>query len=409
MSAFETTSEKLFHGQSGSSARKAVALILAHPWARVSTPPLMTARYLADSGYLVDMFIEYNESLDALGLCLADVAIPNLQVYAHHPDGQAPLLNLRNGAVLPPADASAVAGIVREHAGSYDWLIGFDPGGLARAAALSEIWGVPYVYHSLEIEEAHSPKKGLEKQCNKGALYTLTQDESRADILARLNSIPRKSIFISVNSSLGEVLPEKSAYFHERFPIGERMIVLATGSLLRETGIEDILASTPYWPRNFVLVLHGWLPFPDFRDAVKDFVAGRDNVFLSEAILPPEEKFQVFQGTDVGLVFFTGTDVNIHYAAGSAGKLYDCMRCGVPIIGNDIPGMRDLVEGNGCGLVVPDAEALPRALPQIARRRDLFRKNCLQVFPRYEFSRCYAPLLRMTEKMVGGRLSQKQV
>jgi glycosyltransferase involved in cell wall biosynthesis len=363
----------------------------------------MTARYLADCGYQVDMFVEYDEKMESRSLCLPETIHPNIRTHAHVLDPSVRPLITRKGIRLSRKDSSAVLDIARASSGDYAWLIGFDPNGLARAAALSELWERPYVYHNLEIEEASSQLKPLEIVCNKNALYTLTQDDCRADILSRLNMVPRDKVFISLNSSLGDVLPERDDFFRDLFPeIGSRTIILTVGTLARDfccTG--EIVVSTRNWGEKYVLVMHGWLYPEDFGKEVKKFVASVDNVFLSENIVPPEQKFRIFQSVDVCLVFFSDKFINTRYAAPSAGKLYDCMRCGVPVIGNDIPGMRDLVEKNGIGLVVRDASQIHVALPQIKRRHDFFRQNCLATFPRYEFSKSYAPILSMTERLVG--------
>lgn len=379
------------------SLHRRVALVLAHPWAQVSTPPLMTAQFLVEKGYDVDLFVAFDQTLHDMGICLPELDRPGVRVFASVSGQPAPPARLADGTPLPPEHWGAVAAAAQLPA-AYDWIIGFDPGGLARAAALSAVWGAPYVYHSLEIEDRPGPAKDLERHCNKGALFTLTQDRQRADVLARLNRLDRRSVHVAVNSSLGPVLPQKDSWFRDRFPVGERRLVLALGTLLPSTCADAILASVDAWPKDFALVLHGWIPDAAFRSAVETFVAGRDNVWLSLDVVPPEQKFRIVQGADVGLVFFSPDDHNLRYAAGSAGKLYDFMRCGVPMIGNDIPGMAALLNDSGCGLVVPDAAALPAALPLVASRYDAFRENCLRTFPRYEFAKSYGPLLRMTQR-----------
>ena len=389
-------------GKMTKNVRKAVALLIGYPWARVSTVPLMTARYLADCGYQVDMFVEYDDAMENRGLCLPETSHPSIRIHAHAVDPSVSPLMTWKGIRLSHKDSSAVLDIARKGSGDYAWIIGFDPNGLVRAAALSELWGRPYVYHNLEIEDASSQWKPFEIACSKNALYTLTQDDCRADILSRLNEVPRDTIFISVNSSLGDTLPERDEYFRNLFPeIGSRSIILAVGTLARDDCcVEEIVVSSHSWDEEHVLVMHGWFHPKGFGEEVKAFAVRVKNIFISENVVPADQKFRIFQSVDACLVFFSDKLTNMRYAAPSAGKLYDCMRCGVPVIGNDIPGMRDLVEKNGIGLVARDASEIHAALPQIMRRRDFFRQNCLAAFPRYEFSKSYAPILRMTERLI---------
>jgi len=169
------------------------------------------------------------------------------------------------------------------------------------------------------------------------------------------------------------------------------------GTLLPDHCVDEIMRSVDAWPKDFVLVMHGWIPDESFKKWVLDFAAGRDNVFVSTDVVPPDEKFTIFQSADIGLVFFNPRDINLASGAASAGKFYDCLRCGVPVVGNDLEGMRELVEASGCGLVVPDASALPEALERMEHRLGAFRARCLEKFPEYEFSRSYEPILKYTE------------
>lgn len=377
---------------------RAVALVLAHSWARVSTAPLMTAQYLASQGYQVDLYVDQDETLAAMGLNIPE-AHPGITVRLAPRSEDAPPARLADGTELP-----------REHwrflqewdtaPRPYDWLVGFDPGGLVRAAALAERWGKPLVYHSLEIDAGDHPGKPLERKLSARAVYSLSQDALRADLLARLNHLDRSRVFVSTNSSIGGVLPERKRYFAERFPVGNRRVVLAAGTLLPICGIQGIIESVPDWPQDCVLVLHGWLPDPEFRRYVEAAVRGSERMFLSTDIVAPEEKFELFQSADVGLVFFEPRDVNLANAGGSAGKLYDFMRCGVPCIGNDIPGLRELLEDCGTGVAIAHYAQLPQALSEVARRRDSLSRRCLELFPEYEFSREYASILRMTETLL---------
>lgn len=373
-------------------------MVAAYTWLNASTPPLMTARFLTERGYLVDLFMDMDERIDQMGLHVPEVAMEGFTVRLTPPSvepGRA--FRFASGAALPSEHQPILDAYPRAPR-DYGWIIGYDPGGLIRAAALGQIWGVPYVYHSLEIDDVTAPGKALEASLNRDALYTLTQDDLRGDILAELNGLDRGRVFVSRNSSIGGVLPEKSRRFHDRFPIGDRKVVLAVGTLLPDHCVDQIMRSVDSWPNDFALVMHGWIPDESFKEWVLDFAAGRDNIFVSTEVVPPDEKFEIFQSADIGLVFFNPRDINLASGAGSAGKFYDCLRCGVPVIGNDINGMRELVEANGYGLVVPDASALPQALEKMGRGLEFYRARCLEKFPEYEFSRTFEPILEYTER-----------
>jgi glycosyltransferase involved in cell wall biosynthesis len=374
-------------------SRPCVALVTAHGWVGISTPVIMTARYLAQRGGAVDLFVDEDEHCRRLGIGVDRLGLKGVQVH---------VLPRR-----PPRGEAACAGAdpilfdrgfverVAELPGDYDWLVGFDPHGLIRAAWLGARWQVPWIYHSLEIHDREDGLKALERRYAREALLTLTQDEIRADILARLNQVPRERIAAVPNSSLGGPLPERRDFFRPRLGIPrEAVIVLATGTLLPQHGIDRIMRAAPGWPPPFVLVLHGWIPDPEFEKEVRrQCAAHADRLFLSTEILSAENKPLIFQSADIGLVFFSPDDTNLRFAAGSAGKIFDFMQAGVPIVANELPGMRALIEGNRCGKVVLGAEEIGAVLPEIMAQYAELRRAGLKSFIRYGFERAYGDIL----------------
>ena len=376
---------------SKSTGRPAVALMTAHGWVGISNPVINTAQFLAENGYRVDIFMTTDTACAKMGI--SDPGLVHDHIQVHAITGSASPLETTAvcGHVQVPLSDLEFVDACRRHPGDYQWLVGFDPGGLNRAGLLSLIWKTPYVYHSLELYEDDWNGKEAERWFSKNALMLLTQDEKRADILARLNRIDRRRVHVAYNSAPGRPTPEKKDYFHRALAIPpDRKVVLATGTLLPIHGIDDIVDSVVDWPAECVLVLHGWIPDRQFEQVLRDRVAAfKERIYLSTAILDQDRKNDIFQSADIGLVFFRPEGVNYKYAAGSSGKLYDFMRSGVPIIGNNIPGMRALVADNGCGAVVADAAGIGPALPELLGRYADCRRNGLNAFASYEFGRCY--------------------
>lgn len=374
-----------------------IALITAHGWVGISTPVIMTARYLAQRGYLVDLFMDQDRNCHELGIDVPTFKESGIRIITFSGEGasQLPADPLRK---IDPRDR-LFAERVRMLPDRYAWLVGFDPHGLIRAGLLAEQWQIPFIYHSLEIYPADDDLKRLEQLFSRQALLSVTQDQARADILSALTGMPRDRVRIVYNSSLGEVTPEKRGYFREKFGLPpEAVVVLATGTLLPITCVDSLIRSAPLWPAGFVLVLHGWIPDPLFKEFVLRACATHpDRIFLSTEIVAAEQKSILFQSADLGLVFYSADDINLAYAAGSAGKLYDFMQAGVPVIANDIPGMRELVEGNGIGLVVTDASGIAATLPVVADNYQQMRAHALQSFGNYSFEKSFTALMNEIE------------
>jgi len=379
-------------------SRPAVALITAHGWVGISNPVIHTAQFLAENGYTVDIFMTTDAACEEMGISHPALEHELIQVHAGVGSASPVQTTAVLGNVQVPLSDIEFVDTHRNNPGEYAWLIGFDPGGLNRAGLLSLIWNVPYVYHSLELYENDWPGKETERWFSDKALLVLTQDETRADILAELNQVARDKVQVAYNSAPGAATPQKKDYFHRALGIpADKRVVLATGTLLPIHGVDDIVDSVADWPDEFVLVLHGWIPERNFERVLHARInANKERIFLSTDILDQAHKHDIFQSADIGLVFFRPEGINYMFAAGSSGKLFDFMRAGVPIIGNDIPGMRSLVVDNGCGVVVPDAAGIGAELPGLQAKHTQFSQNGLQAFVKYEFGQCYRQVVART-------------
>ena len=105
----------------------------------------------------------------------------------------------------------------------------------------------------------------------------------------------------------------------------------------------------------------------------------------------------LFASAAVGLAFYRPVDDNFRYVGHAAGKIFNLMKVGVPVVSNDLPGLRDLLDGNGCGRVVADPGRIGGVLREILADPGPWRARCRQIFPRFEFSRNYAEVIRRVE------------
>lgn len=365
-----------------------VALFTCFEWVSISTSVINTARVLAAKGYEVDLYLipggQFGEPV------FAERSIRTIVVKRRpFPLGQLGFLWARWRTKK-----------------SYRFAIGFDPLGVVAAAAQRLVFGTPYVYHSLEIFSVSPGSrwklrllKWLERRVARRALLCLSQDARRSAILASDLGVPAESFAVVTNGPLGSATPERSGYLQRKLAIDDgKTLVLAVGSLMRETWIDKILGSVDAWPPDCVLVLHGWIPDAGFAEQVRAEAAKRPGrVYLSTELLPDAEKYQVFQSAAIGLVCYEPADANLKYAAGSSGKLFDFMRVGVPVVANDIPGMRDLVSGNACGIVVQSAGQIGAAIGAVRASYPGYRQAALAAYENYRFDASYDAVLPRIE------------
>lgn len=378
--------------------RQSVALFSAAGYDGISTPLINTAKFLASQHYSVDIYIQHSDALEMLGLALHDFPESNIHIY----DCRCWIYKCCLGFKWAAREIEYFLRNIKRRK-NYMFCIGFDPEGLIRAASFATLWGIPYLYHSLEFYESANFIKRLELYCASKALLILTQDEQRKAQLTQLLRVEEEKILISTNSPIGDCLLTKDRYFHKKFSIpANKKIVLFTGSIIEECYPMELVESVSNWPDEFVLVLHGWVPNIAFAKSLNNRIKEqKGRVFLSTDILPADKKYIIFQSVDIGVVLFKPVNLNLTYAAGSAGKLYDFMRCGVPIIGNDIPGMKMLISNNRIGEVIDQISSINLALSKIMMDYSEYAKNSAQVYKKYEFCNSYQPILSRVEKIIG--------
>jgi glycosyltransferase involved in cell wall biosynthesis len=282
----------------------------------------------------------------------------------------------------------------------YDCLIGFGQKGMIFAGIMSVLLKMAFVYQSLELEPSqiliHRILKWLEKAFNKRALLTVIQDEKRARVLAEKNGINRRRIIAVPNSTLGYADGSKSNYLRDRFKISaEKKIVFYSGSLADETMSADIIRSVRLWSEKFVLVMLGWADArykEKLRSNAREY-SGR--VYLSFDLLPYEKVDLLFRSAEVGLALYDyhSSSPNIIHVGQAAGKVFQYFRFGVPSIVTDLPGLRELVCNDECGVCIDDISSIGAALEKIVERYNSYRENSLKAFSKYEFSGHYQKVI----------------
>lgn len=355
----------------------------------ISSPFVNTVKYLSNVGYVIDIF----------GASLERMPEPNfnnntVSYFAINSR------NMRFGFLERILRIIKIWKHVKKN--KYDFLIGFDPDGLFDAFIISLLKRAIFIYHNLEIYSLVPKvklkmklKKNIEVFINKFALLTITQDESRANILRDSNKIKKEKIAVVYNSSFGNPVKTKKNWFREKFNISSnKKIVLCVGSLIKEHLVEEVVCSSENWTDEFVLVLHGWFPDPILKDTVFKFSSQRPNkIYISTELLSIEKKLLIFQSVDIGLVLFNAMNENLTFVGGAAGKLFDFMQCGVPIVANDLPGMKELVEKNGIGAIVNKFVDLNNCLNKIVIDYQKYSNKCLSTFSKYSFEKSYQKVL----------------
>jgi len=136
----------------------------------------------------------------------------------------------------------------------------------------------------------------------------------------------------------------------------EKIILLCTGVLCPGRDIENMISCMAFLDPRFVLVLLG----PTFKGYEKELASrinqakAEDRVKFHPAI-PNVEMLDYIHSSDIGIVLYQNTNLNNYWCASN--KLYEFILCRKPVITNDYPGLREVVENNQLGACVSETSA----------------------------------------------------
>ena len=269
---------------------------------------------------------------------------------------------------------------------SEDLLIGYDEFGAAMAWVCSRLTKKPYLVFSLELNE-HRRASRWERMAWRNANAVITFDPLRAEILEDQYGLKHGHCLCVPNSSIGNSYELSNDFFRSRLGIPkDKHVVLMVGSLRPEHGTYELMKAVMSWPERFALVMHGWGMDVEQQRTFDD-IKGRcpDRLFLSTELLPQEDQPKIFASADIGIVAFTSKTINHRFAGASAGKLFDFCQAGKPVLANDLPGMRDLVERNSIGCVVEQFSGIGSTLEKVIAEQAAYKENCHRFFQRNEF------------------------
>ena len=286
--------------------------------------------------------------------------------------------------------------MVKKASTRYDLVIAAGIRGLF-LQGLDNLWRrEPFIYLSLEMyfrDEMPSIKgqafKALEGFFNRRAALTLIQDDLRAAVLASENKLVGHAIAIFPNSSLGHSVKANnsgSLKMADKLGFPGKRIALYPGSIFARWAMtRDLVEATADWPEEWVLLIHSKANL----SIAQEFLPQRkqnalNNVVISNKPLSGSDYDDMVQAADVGIALYDGNfSKNLYYLGYSSGKISDYLRMGKPVIVNDLPKLRELVQENQCGVVIRDVSEIGKALETIAADYERYSENALKTFEQF--------------------------
>jgi glycosyltransferase involved in cell wall biosynthesis len=343
------------------------ALLVANfNWAGISTPLINTAGFLLDEGWSVKIFVI---SPDFGRFPFPKDIETRAQIIAFFPTKR----SLQLGYIL-----TALRLFSEARKSSLTFL--FDAEALLNFLPIPGKRSSATIYYSLEFYEPKKrfarSRKQLERVLANNCSGTITQSGMRAAFLKRQGI--RTDIWIVPNSPRGPYLGNQQSFSLSWDETSTaKFVLLCIGTLGHETRVDEILS----WYSNnqacCSLLLHGWFVSDDVKSTAMTIAFNnKESVRISTDLKDEVEKWSIYEKCDAVFVGFSSKSPNYQLAAGSAGKLYDAIRTGKPVIALNSPGMRDIVEKLGIGVVVNRIYDLGDAIRQIKLDSSFYKRNC---------------------------------
>ena len=287
-------------------------------------------------------------------------------------------------------------------------LIGGDPQGLLAAYLVSRLKGNLLVYWSLELWIEKDIKnfgrkvfKKIERWCNQKALFTIEFGEKRCELLRKENRLDGRSMISIPNSPLGKAKIERNNYFNQKLGVpSEKKIVLYAGGMGSVYGIDDLLEYVDSWPEQCVLILHSRTEQIKCNKILKDIVSKKNyEIYFSTVPLPYDELDLLYSSCDIGLQVWKPINTNLMCPDLSSGKVFQHMKCGVPMIVRNFEGYKEFVEGNGFGICVDNMGQVGDAIKEILKNENEYRKNCIAAFNCFSFEEAHKKIIDRIEQV----------
>ena len=295
---------------------------------------------------------------------------------------------------------SAFRSIVR---GKFHCFIGIDQNGLIVATIIGKIFNIPLIYYSLELyywKDMLSLKsriiKRLEVLFHRQTIVTIVQDTVRGATLVKENNVPNARMIFVPNSFINEFYHSTECnYLQRRFaiPKNKRIILMAGG--IGDWTMSKKLAQVAYkWPEEWVLIIHGEGK-KDYLNELRPFCDGK-HVILSDKMVPYTKLDELVGSADIGLALYENWHQGIFEMSKASGKIWQYLRCGLPVITMDFPSLVDLIEVENCGICVNSEKEVKIAIDKIFTDYDHKSNNAVKCYRNHgDFRKGFDGLLKL--------------
>jgi glycosyltransferase involved in cell wall biosynthesis len=235
---------------------------------------------------------------------------------------------------------------------------------LPAGVLLKWLTGAPLVYDAHELESETNGLSGFRSRLTRlteglwirAADGAVTVCDSIADWYEDTYGMRRPIVVrnIPVRDALA---PVESAVLRELHGVrNDELLFLYQGALSPGRGIGQIIETFRELGPGKHLVLMG---YGVLEKQAREAAEQHGNIHFQPAV-PPEAVQTYTSSADVGICLIENTCLSYYYSLPN--KLFEYLMCGLPVLVNDLPEQRRIIEEYDCGWIAPESSAQTREL-----------------------------------------------
>lgn len=274
----------------------------------------------------------------------------------------------------------------------FDFYYAHDLDTLLPAFLVAKIKRKKIIYdsHELYIEAGRSNlakfcwmilESFLVKFCDK----VITVNESIAQEISKRYKISLPKIIRNFPDVDKDWRPKRFNLFYQKFGIPHKIpIILYYGGLRENRGLENLIEAAKHIKKGLVVLMGD--------DKLKETLKKRikENSLESKVIFSPPvpQKELIFwvASADIGVIPYLGNELNNYYCLPN--KLFELIVAGVPIVANDLPELRKVIQNEKVGLLCEAqnpksiAEAINKLLEDSNKLQEI-KNNIIVCYKKY--------------------------
>lgn len=240
----------------------------------------------------------------------------------------------------------------------YDAVHCHDVYPLPAAALLAACKRVPLVYDAHELVDHRELRPTMLGRfwnwCHRWAVrradFVITPTEERAEFLVTRGYSPRRPPVTIMNLADPPAVPDGGVSREELGLSDSDHVVVYQGYVAEKRFCLELVQAFAHLSSNHKLVMIGDGPAASaVREAIHRL--GLDGRVLTTGYLPKSKVLEYLRVADVGVMLYDGRILNNYYCAPN--KLYDYAHFHLPVLGNDLPSIRRVLEQWHIGVVAP--------------------------------------------------------